>query len=210
MPGHTIDFDQKDLRERFLAKRESRASLNNQLDSPTLLLMLGAVRSKSILEIGCGGGSLAAMLVERGVISYVGIDRSNEMISLAKQRLTNKGFGFRTIDVERDEIPGSEFDIVISALTFHFLRDWESVLRKVSAALVSGGQFAFSVRHPFERAIQRASTRTERAGTCEPISARGQEKLFGTITQDRMLSSMISAIVGAGIRGRKRRRAATP
>jgi 2-polyprenyl-3-methyl-5-hydroxy-6-metoxy-1,4-benzoquinol methylase len=90
MPGHTIDFDQKDLRERFLAKRESRASLNNQLDSPTLLLMLGVVRSKSILETGCGGGSLAAMLVERGVISYVGIDRSNEMISLAKQRLTNK------------------------------------------------------------------------------------------------------------------------
>jgi SAM-dependent methyltransferase len=198
----TIDFDQKELRERYLAKRESRASLNNQLDSPTLLSMLGTVQSRSIIEIGCGGGSLAAILLGRGVISYVGIDRSNEMISLAKQRLTNSGFDFRTIDIERDEIPGSGFDIAISALTFHFLRDWESVLRKVSAALVSGGQFVFSVRHPIRTCNPTGLHKDKEGWDVRTYFSEGPREIIWhdhpVVVYHRTLSSMISAIVGAG------------
>jgi SAM-dependent methyltransferase len=143
-----VDFDQRDLRERFLAKRENPVSLNNQLDSPALLSMLGELKSQRILEIGCGAGSLAALLAERGVASYLGVDLSSEMISIARQRVQTRGFEFRAMNVERDPLPSSEFNAIVSALTFHFLEDLSSVLHKVLASLASGGQLVFSVRHP--------------------------------------------------------------
>jgi 2-polyprenyl-3-methyl-5-hydroxy-6-metoxy-1,4-benzoquinol methylase len=40
---------------------------------------------KRVLEIGCGTGQLAALLIEQGVESYVGIDFSPKAIELARQ-----------------------------------------------------------------------------------------------------------------------------
>jgi SAM-dependent methyltransferase len=48
-----------------------------------------------------------------------------------------------------DFIKAETFDIVLSALVLDYIRDWEAVFREFHRVLVEGGQFVFSVHHPF-------------------------------------------------------------
>ena len=142
-----IDFDLEELRCRYLAKRDSSLSLNNQVDGPALLSMAGNLDGLSVLEIGCGAGELAQLLAECRLKSYVGMDISSAMVGLAKKRVIDPRFDFQVVDVENGLITGG-VDVVISALAFHFLTDLDGVLCSVRDALAPGGRLAFSIRHP--------------------------------------------------------------
>lgn len=56
---------------------------------------IGAARP-SILELGCGPGSMMLALLERGAATAAGIDLSPESIAVAQRRATEAGVGDRT------------------------------------------------------------------------------------------------------------------
>jgi SAM-dependent methyltransferase len=53
---------------------------------PRLLPLLTQTEAQSYLDLACGTGSLAFSIAERG-LDVVGLDRSQEMLTIAKQRL---------------------------------------------------------------------------------------------------------------------------
>ena len=83
------------------------------------LVESGTVKPGPVLEIGCGTGTNAIWLAERG-FDVLGIDVS----SLAVERATAKGAhvgercGFRTLDFLSDPVDGS-FDLVFDRGCFH-------------------------------------------------------------------------------------------
>jgi demethylmenaquinone methyltransferase/2-methoxy-6-polyprenyl-1,4-benzoquinol methylase len=82
-----------------------------------------------VLEIGCGTGELAALLIERGC-RVGGIDVSPSMVELSKERIEKDGleeaFSVRQMGVEgMDRLPGENFDAVVSTLVFSELNDNE-------------------------------------------------------------------------------------
>jgi len=80
--------------------------------------------SQSFLELGCGTGDLLnALKPKRGV----GIDFSQEMISIAKKRYPH--LEFRTADIECLEGWGETFDVVILADVVGHLMDIEETFR---------------------------------------------------------------------------------
>lgn len=59
---------------------------NAHYDRPAVLALAGDVRGRRVLDAGCGPGLYAQELVARGA-EVVGVDRSEAMLSLARERL---------------------------------------------------------------------------------------------------------------------------
>jgi SAM-dependent methyltransferase len=109
-------------------------------------LCLGDMPSGSaILDVCCGAGHLAAILVERGY-RVVGVDRSAEMLRIARQNA--KQAEFLLADVRTLRLP-SRFDVAVSTFDSinHILEfsDLEATFRNVAGALRFGGRFVFDM-----------------------------------------------------------------
>ena len=46
------------------------------------------------------------------------------------------------------EFPAETFDIVISSLAFHYVKEYEQLMKRIVMWLKQGGELVFSVEHP--------------------------------------------------------------
>ncbi len=107
---------------------------------------LAGVRPQGrILDVCCGTGYLAAMLVERGY-RVAGVDASEAMIRHARERAP--GAEFQVADAARFQAAGP-FDAAVSTFDSlnHILEPAElaECMRRVCEALAPGGSFAFDM-----------------------------------------------------------------
>jgi len=127
-----------------------REAVNN----PAIFGMLGAVKGKRILDLGCGEGYNTRLLAEREA-KVVAIDISKELIKLAqaKEREEPLGIEYHVSDAARLTMFNKEsFDIVVAFMSLMDIPDLEGTLREVGRVLRKGGRFVFSITHPcFER-----------------------------------------------------------
>jgi SAM-dependent methyltransferase len=90
---------------------------------------------ESILDVGCGDGTLTLRIKERGA-EVVGIDNSLSMVAAAKA----KGLDARLMDAA--DLRFSEaFDAAFSNATLHWVLDKERAARAIWFALKPGGRF---------------------------------------------------------------------
>jgi len=101
----------------------------------TLLGLLQGDKNKIILDVGCGNGSIANLLIAEGFVVY-GIDASESGIEIAKK--TNpENFFLQILDGTNqipEELKHINFDIVISTEVIEHLyspRDYLKFVRKV-------------------------------------------------------------------------------
>ncbi len=50
--------------------------------------------------------------------------------------------------MEDIDLPNASFDIVLSSLAFHYIKDFEALAENISKWIKDGGEFVFSVEHP--------------------------------------------------------------
>ena len=104
-------------------------------------------RVERVLDLGCGDGKLAAVVLEARpeVAQAVGLDRSAPMLDLARRRFANEP---RARLVEHDleqPLPAlGAFDVIVSGFAIHHLAHERkrSLLGEVVGALRPGGVFA--------------------------------------------------------------------
>jgi demethylmenaquinone methyltransferase/2-methoxy-6-polyprenyl-1,4-benzoquinol methylase len=99
-----------------------------------------------VLEIGCGTGELASMLVKRGC-AVEGFDLSPSMVKAARERIETEilkdKFTVNEMGIEgMDSLPDAKFDAVVSTLVFSELSDDERrfALKHAARVLKRGGQ----------------------------------------------------------------------
>jgi tRNA (cmo5U34)-methyltransferase len=99
--------------------------------------------ARRVLELGTGTGETALRVLERHPgAALVGIDVSDDMLTLARERLS--GADLRVARLE-DPLPDGPFDLVFSVLAIHHL-DGPSkadLFRRVAAVVAPGGRFVF-------------------------------------------------------------------
>lgn len=85
--GYVFDFQDAVAYERWFENRRNR--LATELESRLMLDMLGPAPRESILDIGCGVGSILQPLLDRD-LSVTGIDPSPYMLDIVFQRYENR------------------------------------------------------------------------------------------------------------------------
>lgn len=126
------------------------------------LHLLGDVRDKAVLEIGCGCGESLAWMRERGVRELWGLDISAERITKAEALLADSGWQGKlfTSPMETDPgIPHRYFDLVISVYGMGWTSDLDKTIALIGEYLKPGGRFVFSWDNPLLQCIDAAENR---------------------------------------------------
>ncbi len=100
-----------------------------------VLELLAVQHGESILDLGCGDGTLAQEIQSRGAI-VTGIDTAPDMLALTEE----KGIKTLHISAENMEFEG-EFNAVFSNAALNWMQDYRGVIHGVKKALKPGGRF---------------------------------------------------------------------
>ncbi len=108
----------------------------------------GLTEGKSVLEIGCGMGTHAALLAHAGA-KLTAIDLSQPAVEMTRRRLELSGLVGRVeqADAERLPFPDALFDTVWSWGVLHHSRSFERCIDEVSRVLRPGGRLLLMVYH---------------------------------------------------------------
>jgi|SRR5579871_4687924 len=93
---------------------------------------VASLTAPSVLDVGCGSGRIGEFVLEAGATRYLGVDFSEPMIDLARQRLAR--FSERTSLVVADflEVPIEDrFDVVLGLGLFDYLPEPHRFARRM-------------------------------------------------------------------------------
>jgi ubiquinone/menaquinone biosynthesis C-methylase UbiE len=114
------------------------------------LKLLGNVKKKKILEIGCGGGQNSIVLAKRGA-KPVGLDLSEEQIKhaqkLAKKEQVNVAFHVGNME-DLSAFKNESYDIVLSSFALDYVDDPLRTFQETFRVLKKSGLFVLAVVHP--------------------------------------------------------------
>ncbi|MGH7692515.1 MAG: class I SAM-dependent methyltransferase [Candidatus Dormibacteria bacterium] len=114
------------------------------------LHLLGDVRGKRVLELGCGGAQCSIAFAKQGATA-IGIDFSSAQITYAR-RLAEREKA--KVEFHQGDVADLAFlradtiDLVFSAHTFGFVEDLRRVFRQTHRVLRVGAPLVFSLPHP--------------------------------------------------------------
>ena len=105
-------------------------------------------KDKRVLDLGCGYGWHCIYAMEHGASSVVGVDISHKMLEVAKEKTHFPQVEYKCCAIEDVEFPEESFDVILSSLAFHYVADYEILVKKIYRILKSGGKLVFTVEHP--------------------------------------------------------------
>ena len=112
-----------------------------------VLRQAGIGPSMHVLDLGCGIGDVSLLVAKRvgrwG--SVLGVDRSEEAVTVARERAAEAGFdNVRFVACELDAfVPEQKFDAIVGRLILAYLPDPAATLRNLSRHVRPGGRIAF-------------------------------------------------------------------
>ena len=141
-------YSDKSFVKSYAEKIEYNAH-NSMYERPATLSLLPDVNKKTVLDAGCGPGVYTEWLVENGA-SVTAIDYSDEMLEFVKKRVGNNARIMNAnMNKEMTFLKDEEFDIIVSSMVLHYLRDWRLVFNEFNRILKPKGELVFSLHHPF-------------------------------------------------------------
>ena len=126
---------------------------NDLIEIPNFKKMLPDVKGKRILDLGCGYGEMDLYLKKLGAEYILGIDLSEHMINIANKENKKDGVEYRVLAMEDIATITDKFDIVISSLAFHYVEDYNKLLKDIYSLLNQDGYLVFSQEHPLVTSI---------------------------------------------------------
>lgn len=117
------------------------------------LHVLGNVRGKRAIVLGCGGGQDAVALEKLGA-TVVGIDTSPKQLAYARgyaQRNSADNVSFVECALEDlSRFDDASFDLAVSILVFDYVERLGEALAEAARVLKPGGVLAIAVKHPLD------------------------------------------------------------
>ena len=112
-----------------------------------LVARIGAERPRSVVDLGCGPGTLTSLLKDRWPDAVVtGVDASEEMVAAADR---SRGVDYEVGDL-RTWRPAEPVDVLVSNAALQWVPGHLDLLPDLVGTVATGGWFAFQVPGNFE------------------------------------------------------------
>ena len=127
---------------------------NDRSDLDSYVAVTEEVRARTVVDIGCGTGSLAVRLAERG-IDVVGVDPASASLQVARSK--PHADRVRWIDGDATALRDMSLEADLAVMTGNVAQvfvtdeDWHTTLGAVHACLRADGWFVFETRRPEAR-----------------------------------------------------------
>ena len=112
--------------------------------------LLGELKGKRVLELGCGGAQCSIAFVKQGATA-IGIDYSAEQLAFARRLCEREGVKVELRQGDLADLAflrGESVDLVFSAYAFGYVEDLNRVFRQVHRVLKPNASLVFSLPHP--------------------------------------------------------------
>jgi ubiquinone/menaquinone biosynthesis C-methylase UbiE len=134
------------------------------------LAIAAGLGARSVLDVGCGTGTLACLLAERG-IEVVGVDPAAASLDVARAKPGAQRV--RWLHGDATTLPQLQIDLAtMTANVSHVIltdEGWSATLRGIHGALRPGGHLAFEARDP----ARKPWLEWNRDGTCQRLDIPG-------------------------------------
>lgn len=137
-----------------LRKENKNKNANDLIEIPNFRKLVPDVKNKSILDLGCGYGENDKYYKEQGAKYVLGTDISYKMLELAEINNKKDGVEFMKIAMEDISSINQKFDIIISSLAFHYIKDFDKLIEDCYNLLNDNGYLVFSQEHPITTCIE--------------------------------------------------------
>ena len=141
-------YDDNIFFQKYSQMSRSQQGLAGAGEWETLRKLLPDFKDKRVLDLGCGYGWHCIYAMEHGASSVVGVDISHKMLEVAKEKTHFPQVEYKCCAIEDVEFPEESFDVILSSLAFHYVADYEILVKKIYRILKSGGKLVFTVEHP--------------------------------------------------------------
>lgn len=115
-------------------------------ESEKVIPLLGNVKNKKILDLGCGTGRYSIPLAKKGAI-VTAVDFSKEMLAVAKKNAKNVKINFKQFDLKKG-FPKGNYDIILCMLVLGHFKNIKPIIKNISKSLKAGGICIISTFHP--------------------------------------------------------------
>ncbi|RVM25977.1 class I SAM-dependent methyltransferase [Sinorhizobium meliloti] len=173
---------------------------------PAIRAMLPDLRDLRVLDLGCGFGWFARWARENGAAQVLGLDLSEKMIARARQETEDPSVEYRIADLEHLVLPEASFGFAYSSLAFHYIEDFDRLVRTIHRMLLPGSHFVFTIEHPVYMAPTNPGWSTDAEGRriwpLDRYSVEGKRVTDwlakGVVKYHRTLGTTLNTLIAAG------------
>lgn len=144
----TAIYDDPEFFKHYQNMPRSQAGLKAAGEWPDFKALLPDLTDKRVLDLGCGYGWHCQYAATHGATEVLGVDASEKMLTVARKQTKSSKITYQQSDIETFTAPNESYDVVLSSLVLHYIKDFPAVVRKVHDILTPDGTFQFTVEHP--------------------------------------------------------------
>lgn len=196
---------------------EDEDSYSYKIEWPCIQKMLPKLNEKKILDLGCGTGRFDFIFEKENPFSILGVDISEQMLKIAKEKATIKGSKVKFIkeDISNlDTYSNGKFDFIFSSTTLHYIYDIKELFNNMYNVLEEKGVCIVSLMNPIYTAqypvdkngefpsddewVVRYLDKSKRAYIQPWIEYNDSSNDYLSISYHHTVSDYFSAIISAG------------
>ena len=127
-------YNEKTFFEKYSQMSRSNQGLAGAGEWKTLEPLLPDFRGKAVLDLGCGYGWHCIYAAEHGAKQVIGIDISDRMLAVAREKTHFEQVEYRCTAIEDAQFEENSFDIVLSSLALHYIESFDMVAKRFPAS----------------------------------------------------------------------------
>lgn len=131
-------------------------SYSYNIEWPCIQKMMPVIAGKKVLDLGCGTGIFTFLFEQATPSCLVGIDLSEEMLTIAQNKAKEKHSSIEFIlgDAAKcADYTKVSYDLIFSSTTTHYISDLGELFQNIAKCLKSDGTCILSVIHPVYSAM---------------------------------------------------------
>lgn len=141
----------RDAYTTWSATYDTQENATRDLDARVTRQILGGLRCRNVLELGCGTGKNTPFLAQIGE-RVQALDFSEGMLALAREKVQAGNVTFAVADITQSwPCADRSVDLIVCNLVLEHIEDLGFIFAKAARCLTPDGQFFVCELHPFRQ-----------------------------------------------------------